>query len=467
MHDSAHTPEHLQTYLYTYFSQRAAPGAQQQQQQRGAHGGQPGGPAGAAPRGATPPGAKPSTPLKQGGPAGPPPPGALHSAVARKAYSLYNAVSSFARKSPFVALFWQVLSGHLPEAAAVDFRLQLSALLQVARAVAAPGHDSHAEAAAIVGLSGGDSSILLGSPTASAVAAAAAELSASAAGPHHHRAQSALVVPTSVLSEALDRLLPSRPGYKISKLKGALAQGMHPAAMHLAQVEALLQPLAFGAEPGQVGDLLVVEASTAAAAQGVEEAGALGEASPAPTARSRPGGQTTGGGAGGAGAGAGAGPGSAAPVVPGPAPDVSHIMENPFVATFLEQHLEEVAEAAEEVARKVAHLPASPAGAALLQQHQQRLQQQASAAHSQGLNRRASHSGRAGPSPWPAEITESLGSLVDAAGANMWLSGPVVGTRLHAHVASLLHVCVRHCYGAFHIMLQERLAAQPTPGAGP
>ena len=88
IHEAAHPAQHLQSYIYTYFAARGPPAPNLN----------PKSPSTAPPQ---QPDAEPAS--------------ALHEFVAVRAYSLYHAVSTHSKTSPYLNLAWQVLSGRLSE----------------------------------------------------------------------------------------------------------------------------------------------------------------------------------------------------------------------------------------------------------------------------------------------------------------------------------------------------------------
>lgn len=354
-HDASHPPEHLQAFLYQWCAERARPEVAAATAAAARSAGGAGAPARPGALRATPPsqnarhvapprrasnlnssggGLTKSISLSRsaGGAlaaeahmATGPEPEALHAAVVRHAYTVCHAAASNARASPVLRMFWAVLTGQLAEAAVSDVQLQLAALLQAAAAQSQPATAGPSE----------------GSQGASPREQYGQE--------EEEASVSQRLVPTAAVHEALTRMYPSRPSYKLTRLKDTYASSVAPDAVQLSVLDGLLRPVAWGC------DAAAVAAAAHARPEGTPGAGGGGTQ-----------GGSSGGGTGAA-EGAGGSPHASASAQGGTSRSARSqalvdSLSHPFVSMLIQQHLEDVQQAATEVLAAVEQLP--PAGQA-------------------------------------------------------------------------------------------------------
>ncbi len=180
VHEALHPPQHLQSYLYTYYTQQLSPGVNTLAG---------GGPTGSAFNSA--------------------PPGALHYAITQHAYCLYHSLAQHSRASPIVRMFREMLFGQLPEGVHSQQKQVFSALLAIAQE-----------------------------------AAVGASRAASPENGEPAGAPAAPTVPTLAMLDALQRLCAGLPGYKVSRLKEAYMQSIGPVSAALSTLQGLLEPFA-------------------------------------------------------------------------------------------------------------------------------------------------------------------------------------------------------------------------------
>lgn len=282
-HDSCHPAEHMQAFLYHYCAQAAkahmaaaASGKAKQKQVQ----------------------------ISTGeAAADEQPPGALHADVVRRAYGIYHAASSHARASPLLRMFWEVLTGKLPEAALTDIQLHFATLLGAARASSThPAADGDGS----VDVAGDDYGSSPPSPAGGTVA-------------------------TSFVHDILAKLAPSRPPYRVSRLQDAYSSNVAAESVSLSDLEELLQPLAWRCDPERVSAAVESDMKAASAAPLPERASLAGQLQPSASPSPTPADES--------------------------AKGVGELLSHPFISMFVQQHLEDLQQASSEALEAVQKLP--------------------------------------------------------------------------------------------------------------
>ncbi|GFR44384.1 hypothetical protein Agub_g5604, partial [Astrephomene gubernaculifera] len=156
------------------------------------------------------------------------PQGLANADTAKLCYSFYHAASCHAKLSPVVRTFWLVLTGQTSEAAATDQRIMVSGLTALLHSLPpVPPQEAGRGGGGGVGAEGSrsgwgaeDSSGDAGAPSSS----------------------SDLLIRTADVASALERLFPTRPNFRINKLREALRTQFPEETLPLNSLLALLRP---------------------------------------------------------------------------------------------------------------------------------------------------------------------------------------------------------------------------------
>ncbi len=191
---------------------------------------------------------------------------------ARLSYSLYNACTTHAKASPLVRTFWLALTGQVSEEARLDQQAMVSGLCAVLAGLPTTGGGSAgspkgdaADADAAAGdeedeeeaeEGGGEAPQAEGSVSGAPEGEeegleAEASAAGSAASPKLNQRQQQQPEParirTADVADALERMFPNRPSFRVNKLRDALHAQFPGESLPLDQLLALLQP--YGLQP--------------------------------------------------------------------------------------------------------------------------------------------------------------------------------------------------------------------------
>lgn len=191
---------------------------------------------------------------------------------ARLSYSLYNACTTHAKASPLVRTFWLALTGQVSEDARLDQQAMVSGLCAVLAGLPTTGGGSAGspEGDAADDAAGGEEEdeeeqeeggeapeaegSVSGAPGGEEGLDAEASAMGSTASPKLGQGQQQqpqqpepLRVRTADVADALERLFPNRPSFRLNKLRDALHAQFPGESLPLDQLLALLQP--YGLQP--------------------------------------------------------------------------------------------------------------------------------------------------------------------------------------------------------------------------